>query len=38
MEYVMNFVEQTGFYMLINDFIAGGMWKNLIMIAVSLLL
>ena len=38
MEYVMNFVEQTGFYMLVNDFFAGGMWKNLIMIAVSLLL
>ena len=38
MEYIMNFVEQTGFFMMANDFIAGGMWKNLVMIAVSLLL
>ncbi len=38
LENIMNFVEQTGFYMLVNDFFAGGMWKNLIMIAVSLLL
>ena len=38
MEYVMNFVEQTGFYMFVNDFFTGGMWKNLIMIAISLLL
>ena len=37
MEYVMNFVEQTGFYTLINGFIDGG-WKYLLMIAVSLLL
>ncbi len=38
MEYIMNFVEQTGFYMMASDFIAGGLWKNLVMIAVSLLL
>lgn len=37
MEYVMNFVQQTGFYTLINGFIDGG-WKHLLMIAVSLLL
>lgn len=38
MEYIMNFVEQTGFYMMASDFIAGGLWKNLVMICVSLLL
>ena len=38
LENIMNFVEQTGFYMLINDFISGGMWKNLVMILVSLVL
>ena len=37
MEYIMNFVEQTGFYSLINGFLVDG-WKNLLMIAVSLLL
>ena len=38
MEAIWNFIEQTGFYMLINGFISNGGWKNLIMIAVSLLL
>ncbi len=38
MEYIMNFVEQTGFYMMASNFIAGGLWKNLVMIIVSLLL
>ncbi len=37
MEYINNFIEQTGFYMLINGFIDGG-WKTLVMILVSLLL
>ena len=37
MEYIWNFIEQTGFYMLINGFMANG-WKNLIMILVSFLL
>ncbi|MBE6733524.1 MAG: sodium ion-translocating decarboxylase subunit beta [Ruminococcaceae bacterium] len=34
---LLNFLEQTGFYMLINGFLDGG-WKNLVMILVSLLL
>ena len=38
LENIMNFVEQTGFYMIVNDFFAGEMWKNLIMIGVSLVL
>ena len=38
MEAIWNFIEQTGFYMLINGFISNGGWKNLIMIVVSLLL
>ncbi len=38
MEYVMNFVQQTGFYDMIVNFIAGGLWKNLVMILISLLL
>ena len=38
MEGISNFIEQTGFFMLINGFITDGGWKNLIMIAVSLLL
>ncbi len=38
MEAIWNFIEQTGFYMLINGFISDGGWKNLIMIAVSLFL
>ena len=37
MEQVLNFIEQTGFYMLINGFVDGG-WKTLVMILVSLLL
>ena len=37
MEAIMNFVEQSGFYMLIDGFLNGG-WKNLVMILVSLLL
>lgn len=38
MEAIWNFIEQTGFYMLFGGFISDGGWKNLIMIAVSLLL
>ena len=38
MEAFLNFIQQTGFYMLISGFIADGGWKNLVMIAVSLLL
>lgn len=38
MEYIMNFIEQTGFYQLIVGFMADGGWKNLVMIAISLLL
>ena len=38
MEHIMNFVEQMGFYMLVDGFFADGMWKNLVMIAVSLVL
>lgn len=37
MEYVINFIQQSGFYALINGFLAGG-WKNIVMILVSLLL
>ena len=38
MDAIFNFLEQTGFYYLINGFISDGGWKNLLMIAVSLLL
>ncbi len=38
MDAIWNFIEQTGFYMLINGFLADGGWKNLIMICVSFLL
>lgn len=38
MEYVMNFVQQTGFYDMIVNFMTGGLWKNLVMILISLLL
>ncbi len=38
MEHIMNFVEQTGFFMFIDGFITGGLWKNLVMITVSLVL
>ncbi len=38
MDAIMNFIEQTGFYMLINGFMATDGWKNLVMILVSLLL
>ena len=38
MDAIWNFIEQTGFYMLINSFLADGGWKNLIMICVSFLL
>ncbi len=37
MEALLDFLKQTGFYMLGNGFMDGG-WKNLVMIAVSLLL
>ena len=38
MEAIWNFIEQTGFYMLINGFMADGGWKYLVMILVSFLL
>jgi sodium ion-translocating decarboxylase beta subunit len=38
MEAILNFIKQTGFYMVINGFLADGGWKNLFMICVSLLL
>ena len=38
MEYIMNFVKQTGFYAISAGFFEAGMWKNLVMIAISLLL
>lgn len=38
MDAIFNFIEQTGFYMLINGFLADGGWKNLLMILISLLL
>lgn len=38
MDAIFNFIEQTGFYTLIAGFISAGGWKNLVMIAVSLLL
>ena len=38
MEAIWNFIEQTGFYMLISGFMADGGWKYLVMILVSFLL
>jgi len=38
LESLLNFWEQTGFYMLISGFMADGGWKNLVMILVSFLL
>ncbi len=38
LESFLNFWEQTGFYMMINGFMADGGWKNLVMILVSFLL
>ena len=38
MDAIINFIEQTGFYMLINGFMALASWKNIVMILVSLLL
>ena len=38
LESFLNFWEQTGFYMLIDGFMADGGWKNLVMILVSFLL
>ncbi len=38
MEAIMNFIEQTGFFMLIDGFLSTGGWKNIVMILVSLLL
>jgi len=35
---VMNFIEQTGFYQMGHNFIAGGTWKFLVMILISFLL
>ena len=37
MEAIMNFIEQTGFYGIINGFMSGG-WKSLVMILISLFL
>ncbi len=38
MEYIMNFVEQMGFYQLVHGFITEGTWKSLVMIFISFLL
>ncbi len=38
MDAILNFLKETGFYYLINGFMSNEGWKNLIMIAVSLLL
>ncbi len=38
MDAILNFLKQTGFYMLINGFLADGGWKNLVMIVISLFL
>jgi len=38
MEAIWNFIEQTGFYMLINGFMADGGWKYLVMILISFVL
>ena len=38
MDAILNFLKQTGFYYLINGFLSEGGWKNLVMIAISLLL
>ncbi len=38
MEAIWNFIQQTGFYMMIDGFLSDGGWKNLVMIGVSLLL
>ena len=38
MEYIMNFVEQTGFFQMINGFMVNQTWKYLVMILVSFLL
>ncbi|MBP3627659.1 MAG: sodium ion-translocating decarboxylase subunit beta [Clostridia bacterium] len=38
MEAIWNFIEQTGFYMLISGFKADGGWKYLVMMLVSFLL
>ena len=38
MDAIMNFLKQSGFYMIISDFLSAGGWKALLMIAVSLLL
>ena len=37
MEYVINFLEQTGFYQLFGNFLGGG-WQNLVMILIACLL
>lgn len=38
MDAIQNFIEQTGFFMLINGFLTSGGWKYLVMICVSLFL
>jgi len=38
MDAIMNFIEQTGFYSIINGFFVDSAWKNVVMIAISLLL
>ncbi|MBE6600742.1 MAG: sodium ion-translocating decarboxylase subunit beta [Ruminococcaceae bacterium] len=37
MEGIVNFLQQTGFYMLFSDFLGGG-WKSLVMILIACLL
>ncbi len=38
MDAILEFIKQTGFYPLINGFMADGGWQNLVMIAISILL
>lgn len=38
MEAILDFLKQTGFYVLINGFLKDGGWQNLVMILVSFLL
>ena len=35
MDAIMNFIEQTGFYMIIDGFLSVASWKNVVMILVS---
>ncbi len=38
MDGILKFVEETGFYQLINGFLSEGTWRNLVMICLSLFL